>query len=90
MDPSSSHDASRDSHGAPGAVGRRSGESEMDHSATQNPHLPLEEDIMQLARLGEIGGIQKLFATGKFDATYHDEEGITPLHVSPTSPSEPR
>ncbi|KAJ9669646.1 palmitoyltransferase akr1 [Coniosporium apollinis] len=42
--------------------------------------LPIEEDIMQLARLGEIGAIQKLFDSGKFDATYADEEGITPLH----------
>lgn len=43
--------------------------------------IPLEEDIMQLARLGEIGAIQRLFASGKFDAKYKDEEGITPLHV---------
>ncbi|KAK2762742.1 palmitoyltransferase akr1 [Arachnomyces sp. PD_36] len=42
--------------------------------------LPIEEDIMQLARLGEIGAIQKLFESGKFDARYEDEEGITPLH----------
>lgn len=43
--------------------------------------LPIEEDIMQLARLGEIGAIQKLFDAGKYDATYADEQGITPLHV---------
>lgn len=43
--------------------------------------VPIEEDIMQLARLGEIGAIQKLFEIGKFDARYADEEGITPLHV---------
>jgi len=36
---------------------------------------------MQLARLGEIGAIQKLFDGGKFDATYKDDQGITPLHV---------
>jgi hypothetical protein len=40
-----------------------------------------DEDIMQLARLGDISGIQKLFDGGKFDITYCDEEGITPLHV---------
>jgi palmitoyltransferase ZDHHC13/17 len=40
-----------------------------------------EEDIMQLARLGDIQGIEHLFDSGKFDATYCDEEGITPLHV---------
>lgn len=45
------------------------------------PLLPIEEDMMQLARLGEIGAIQKLFDCGKFDASYADEQGITPLHV---------
>lgn len=43
--------------------------------------LPVEEDLMQLARLGEIGAIQKLFDTGRYDATYRDDQGITPLHV---------
>lgn len=36
---------------------------------------------MQLARLGEIGAIQKLFDSGKSDVTYRDEQGLTPLHV---------
>ncbi|WEW57920.1 palmitoyltransferase akr1 [Emydomyces testavorans] len=45
-----------------------------------NGILPIEEDIMQLARLGETGAIQKLFESGKYDAKYRDEEGITPLH----------
>lgn len=36
---------------------------------------------MQLARLGEIGAIQKLFDRGFCDAKYADEQGITPLHV---------
>ena len=44
--------------------------------------LPLHEDIMQLARLGEIGPIQTLFESGKFTAKYKDQEDITPLHVS--------
>lgn len=44
--------------------------------------LPLHEDIMQLARLGEVGPIQKLFEDGKYDVKYRDEQGITPLHVS--------
>ncbi|KAE9976855.1 hypothetical protein EG328_002383 [Venturia inaequalis] len=44
------------------------------------PLLPIEEDIMQLARLGEIGAIQKLFDRGFCDAKYADEQGITPLH----------
>lgn len=43
--------------------------------------LPLEEDVMQLARLGEISPIQKLFEDGRFDARFSDGEGITPLHV---------
>ena len=43
--------------------------------------LPLHEDIMQLARLGEIGPVQKLFKEGKYTAKYKDGEGITPLHV---------
>lgn len=43
--------------------------------------LPLHEDIMQLARLGEIGPIQKLLDEGKFKADYRDAENITPLHV---------
>lgn len=40
-----------------------------------------ENDIMQLARVGDIAGMEKLFDEGEFDATYHDDEGITPLHV---------
>jgi len=49
--------------------------------APGRPALPVEEDIMQLARLGEVGAIQKLFETGKYDPNYKDEQGITPLHV---------
>jgi hypothetical protein len=54
---------------------------ELEDLGDRKPSLPVEEDIMQLARLGEIAGIQKLFDSGKFDATYKDEQGITPLHV---------
>lgn len=61
-----------------------SGQHELDDMADKTPSLPVEEDIMQLARLGEIGAIQKLFDSGKFDATYTDEQGITPLHVRDT------
>lgn len=43
--------------------------------------IPLGEDIMQLARMGEIGTMQKLFTAKKFTANHRDEEGITPLHV---------
>ncbi|OJD13323.1 hypothetical protein AJ78_06214 [Emergomyces pasteurianus Ep9510] len=51
-----------------------------DDGNSKQPPLPIAEDIMQLSRLGEIGAIQKLFESGKFDARYTDEEGITPLH----------
>ncbi|KOS22207.1 Palmitoyltransferase AKR1 [Escovopsis weberi] len=37
-------------------------------------------DIMQLARIGDIAAMEKLFETGEYDATYSDDEGITPLH----------
>lgn len=40
-----------------------------------------DEDIMQLARLGDIQGIEKLLNSGKYGPLYCDEEGITPLHV---------
>lgn len=40
-----------------------------------------EDDLMQLARLGDVGRIQKLFDEGKFTPAYRDAEGITPLHV---------
>jgi hypothetical protein len=53
-----------------------------DVSKDAAPTIPLEKDIMQLARLGEIGAIQKLFDNGEYDASYRDNEGITPLHVS--------
>ncbi|KAJ5084272.1 hypothetical protein NUU61_008851 [Penicillium alfredii] len=42
--------------------------------------VPLAEDIMQLARMGEIGAMQSLFTAKKFTANHRDEEGITPLH----------
>lgn len=63
------------------AAADSSGQHELEDMADQKPGLPVEEDIMQLARLGEISAIQKLFDGGKFDATYTDEQGITPLHV---------
>jgi len=40
-----------------------------------------QNDIMQMARVGDIPGMEKLFEAGDYDATYTDEEGITPLHV---------
>lgn len=52
--------------------------------------LPIEDDLMQLARLGEIGAIQKLFDSGKFTAKYKDDEGITALHVRRQPPQTNR
>lgn len=60
---------------------------ELEDMGDKKPSLPIEEDIMQLARLGEIAAIQKLFDSGKFDATYKDEQGITPLHVRLPGPT---
>ena len=45
------------------------------------PKLPLHEDIMQLAMLGEIRPIEKLVDEGRYSSRYKDREGITPLHV---------
>ena len=64
----------------PKVTGENTGD--LDKMAPPEDKLPLHEDIMQLARLGEIGPIQTLFETGKFSAKYKDQEGITPLHVS--------
>jgi palmitoyltransferase ZDHHC13/17 len=56
--------------------------SNVQNGSAHPPAIPLEGDIMQCARLGEIGLLQKMFESGKFKAQYKDEEGITPLHVS--------
>ena len=56
-------------------------ESKSMGGSSSQDKLPLHEDIMQLARLGEIGPIQNLFEEGKYTANYEDEEGITSLHV---------
>ncbi|KAL1592301.1 palmitoyltransferase akr1 [Paraconiothyrium brasiliense] len=66
--------------GSPESNGQPTGEHELEEIGDKKADVPLEEDIMQLARLGEISAIQKLFDSGKYDATYSDEQGITPLH----------
>lgn len=43
--------------------------------------IPLGEDIMQIARIGEVPAMQRIFEEKKLTARYTDEEGITPLHV---------
>lgn len=54
---------------------------ELENLGSAKDKLPLHEDIMQLARLGEISPIKYLFNEGKFSAKFRDKEGITPLHV---------
>jgi palmitoyltransferase ZDHHC13/17 len=54
---------------------------EMKNMLSSGSETQLDEDIMQLARLGNIPAIQKLFDAGRFHPTYCDTEGITPLHV---------
>lgn len=54
---------------------------EMRNMLSSEPGPQLDEDIMQLARLGNIPAIQALFDAEKFHPTYCDAEGITPLHV---------
>ncbi|THZ10058.1 Palmitoyltransferase akr1, ankyrin repeat-containing protein akr1 [Aureobasidium pullulans] len=45
-----------------------------------SPIHPIQEDLMALARLGELRSIQKLFDSGKASATSADPQGITALH----------
>lgn len=55
---------------------------EMRNMLSSEPGPQLDEDIMQLARLGNVPAIQALFDAEKFHPTYCDAEGITPLHVN--------
>ncbi|KAI9036588.1 ankyrin repeat domain-containing DHHC palmitoyltransferase family protein [Aspergillus affinis] len=48
--------------------------------ATVKGSIPLGEDIMQIARIGEIPAMRRLFEEKKFTANHQDDEGITPLH----------
>jgi palmitoyltransferase ZDHHC13/17 len=70
---------------APAASPRSTAEdfelSNVQNGSASPPVIPLEGDIMQCARLGEVGLLQKMFDSGKFSAQYKDTEGITPLHV---------
>lgn len=75
------------SNGGPRDVTKISTESsdgaqhELEDIKSAKPALPIEEDLMGLARLGELRGIQKLFDSGKYNANSADEQGITALHV---------
>jgi palmitoyltransferase len=64
------------------AVPKLNSDMEMgDLPATDQEQVSGNDDIMQLARVGDISGMEKLFESGNYDATYTDDEGITPLHV---------
>jgi protein AFG1 len=54
---------------------------EMSDLESTPPPLPIEQDLMQLARLGELRAIQKLLDSGRYNAKSTDEQGITALHV---------
>ncbi|KAI5811242.1 hypothetical protein DFH27DRAFT_597047 [Peziza echinospora] len=49
-------------------------------SSEAPPNIPLEDDIMKLAILGDEKGIRDLLASGKVGADWRDEDGTTPLH----------
>ncbi|EKD12887.1 uncharacterized protein L3040_007044 [Drepanopeziza brunnea f. sp. 'multigermtubi'] len=53
---------------------------EMEDMLPPGPEHSPEEDIMHLARVGDIQGIERLYQSGKFEPTHCDAEGITPLH----------
>jgi palmitoyltransferase len=63
--------------------------SEMEMGSLPADEPAPENDIMQLARIGDVAGMEKLFESGEYDATYSDDEGITPLHVSLSCGHEP-
>ncbi|EON99705.1 putative palmitoyltransferase akr1 protein [Phaeoacremonium minimum UCRPA7] len=55
--------------------------NEMEMGSLPADGVPLGAgDIMQLARVGDVPGMEKLFESQEYDATYTDDEGITPLH----------
>lgn len=71
---------------APAAAPKLNSEMEMGAMPVEDEaQPPKQDDIMQLARLGDVPAMEKLFETGGFDATFTDDEGITPLHVSSSS-----
>lgn len=65
---------------ASAAAPKLNNEMEMGSLPTDGQQTP-KDDIMQLARVGDVPAMEKLFESGEFDATFTDDEGITPLHV---------
>ncbi|WPG99416.1 Hypothetical protein R9X50_00223000 [Acrodontium crateriforme] len=71
---------SRKASGSSNAGGDELANVEVSDLESSPPPLPVELDLMQLARLGELRSIQKLFDSGKYTARSTDEQGITALH----------
>lgn len=81
-DPSATPENRRDSGSATDSPGKDGLDHvELSDLDSSPPQLPVEQDLMQLARLGELRGIQKLFDSGRYNAKSTDEQGITALHV---------
>jgi hypothetical protein len=81
-DPSATPDTRRNSGSATNSPGKDGLERvELSDLEASPPQLPVEQDLMQLARLGELRGIQKLFDSGRYNAKSTDDQGITALHV---------
>ncbi|GAB1320031.1 palmitoyltransferase akr1 [Madurella fahalii] len=82
--------AQRDASGSPSANGAPTQPPSKSETATPKlnnevelgsmPGDAAQNDIMQMARIGDIAGMERLFEAGEYDATYSDDEGITPLH----------
>lgn len=72
----------KDSGSAPTSPGKDGLDKvELSDLDSSPPPLPIESDLMQLARLGELRAIQKLFDSGRYNAKSTDDQGITALHV---------
>ena len=85
-DPSTTPDERKASSSASSSTGKDGLDKvELSDLDSSPPRLPIEQDLMQLARLGELRSIQRLFDTGKFSARSTDEQGITALPVSALS-----
>lgn len=49
-------------------------------ASTADENTGSDPDIMHLAQIGDVGAMERLFAKGRYDAKYEDEQGVTPLH----------
>ncbi len=57
------------------------GNLELKNMSTSETAMAEDHDMMQLARVGDVETMRKLFDDGLFSPDYCDEEDITPLHV---------